>query len=230
MGSDELFKRRKEERRKRKENLQTIKSTKWLVVCEGVETEVNYFNSMIEEVNKKLIASNKLKVNIIGAGKNTLSLVNSVENFIGKVDFLSQEKIPYSKIFVVFDKDDFAPEIFDEAIRLCERKEYIPLWSNQAFEYWFLLHFNYVEGKIHRTQYASKLNEYFKSSGLNYKYKKNDKEIFNKLCKYGSLENAIKRAKKIHTSFGDTHPSEQESATTVYKFFNCVEEKIQEFN
>ena len=32
MGSDELFKRRKEERRKRKENLQTIKSTKWLVV------------------------------------------------------------------------------------------------------------------------------------------------------------------------------------------------------
>ena len=229
MGSDNLHIRRSAERKSRKENILKQRSSNWLIVCEGTKTEPNYFEKAIQDINTNIEDKYRLKVKVVGKGVSTKSLVKATDLQI-KIDKYSNSVIPYGKIFVVFDKDSFSDDDFDDTIKMCEDNGYIPLWSNQAFEYWFLLHFNYVEGKIHRTQYASKLNEYFKSSGLNYKYKKNDKEIFNKLCKYGSLENAIKRAKKIHTSFGDTHPSEQESATTVYKFFNCVEEKIQEFN
>lgn len=74
---------------------------------------------------------------------------------------------------------------------MCEKYKYIPLWSNQAIEYWFILHFNYAEGKIDRSIYK-KINEYFKKASLDYKYHKNDKEIYNKLCKYGSLDRAKK--------------------------------------
>ena len=41
-----------------------------------------------------------------------------------------------------------------------------------------------------RKDYAKKLNEYFKNSGINYEYKKNDENIYNLLCKYGSLDKA----------------------------------------
>lgn len=84
-------------------------------------------------------------------------------------------------------------------------KGYIPLWSNQAIEYWFLLHFNHIDSHMDRTLYQSKLNEYFKKAKLEYKYKKNDKTIYSKLIKYGSLEEAkierviyILRIEKIH--------------------------------
>lgn len=35
MGSDNLFYKRREERQRRKENIQKQRSSKWLVVCEG---------------------------------------------------------------------------------------------------------------------------------------------------------------------------------------------------
>ena len=41
MGSDNLFKKRREERKKRVENIKKQKSSNWLIVCEGTETEPN---------------------------------------------------------------------------------------------------------------------------------------------------------------------------------------------
>ena len=75
---------------------------------------------------------------------------------------------------------------------MCERNGYIPLWSNQAIEYWFLLHFNYIDVGMDRASYKSKINDYFKKVGLKYEYKKNDEEIYSKLSEYGSLEQAKK--------------------------------------
>ena len=48
-----------------------------------------------------------------------------------------------------------------------------------------------------RKDYAKKLNEYFKNSGINYEYKKNDENIYNFLCKYGSLDKARNNSKKL---------------------------------
>ncbi len=114
-----------------------------------------------------------------------------------KIDKFSTSIVPYGKIFVVFDKDSFDTKNFDEAIQMCEDNGYIPLWSNQAIEFWFFLHFHSIYSKMDRTEYAKKLNEYFKAEGLTYKYKKNDDNIYNLLCEYGSLDKARKNAKKI---------------------------------
>lgn len=53
MGSDDLFKKRRAERNKRKENIRKQKSSNWLIVCEGKETEPNYFEEKLYRLHKK---------------------------------------------------------------------------------------------------------------------------------------------------------------------------------
>lgn len=229
MGNDNLHIRRFTERRKRLENVEKQKSSNWLIVCEGKQTEPNYFEKAIEKINNGIDDKYKLKVKIIGKGMNTKSLVKATELQV-KIDKASCNIIPYGKIFVVFDKDSFEEKDFDDAIKMCEDNGYIPLWSNQAIEFWFLLHFNYIYAKMDRNQYRHKLNNYFKNKGLNYKYKKNDEEIFNLLCKYGSLNKARKNAKKISDEHKSDKPSLSESCTQVYKFFDEIDERLEELN
>ncbi len=228
MGTDNLFNKRRIERKNRSENIRKLKSSNWLIICEGTKTETNYFSEAIKSINKNIDNDYKLKAKIIGKGRNTLSLVNSVDSILNDIDKHRNSTIPYGKIFVVFDKDDFASDIFDKSINVCENKGYIPLWSNQAFEFWTLLHFNYIEGNISRTNYEQKINEYFKKAGLNYKYCKNDETIYSKLTKYGSLELAKKHATKIHKKFINELPSKSECCTTVYKFFEEVDNRLKE--
>lgn len=228
MGSDNIFRKRREERQKRKENVEKQRSSTWLIVCEGEQTEPNYFKGAVDEINKSIDEKYKLKVKIEGKGMNTVSLVRSVEDIQNKIDGYKSTTIPYGKIFVVFDKDSFSDELFDEAVEMCEKNGYIPLWSNQAIEFWFLLHFNLIESRMDRTAYAAKINEYFKKAGLNYKYKKNDEKIYEKLCTYGSLDKAIKHAIRVHSNHCNEKPSMSESCTTVYNFFNEVDERLKE--
>ena len=139
-----------------------------MVICEGKQTEPNYFKSVINDINKDIDDEYKLKVKIVGMGMNTISLVESANEFLSNIDEYKLSIIPYGKIFVVFDKDDFTSYAFDKAIKICNENGYIPLWSNQAIEYWFLLHFNFIEGKMNRKLYKSfKLllkNYYFNAS------------------------------------------------------------------
>ena len=192
MGSNDLFNKRREERRKRKENIEKQRSSNWLVVCEGEQTEPNYFRGAVDAINEGIDDKYKLKVKIVGKGRNTISLVESVEDLLNEIDECSNSTLLYGKIFVVFDKDSFSPECFNEDVSMCERNGYIPLWSNQAIEYCFLLHFNYIDVGMDRASYKSKINDYFKKVGLKYEYKKNDEEIYSKLSEYGSLEQAKK--------------------------------------
>ena len=159
---------------------------------------------------------------------NTTSLVKSTQDILNEIDEYKISTIPYGKIFVVFDKDSFSNESFNKAIEMCERNGYIPLWSNQAIEYWFLLYFNYIDTGMDRKSYESKLNEYFKAKGSKYRYRKNDEKIFHRLTKYGSLEQARKYAKNIHLNHIKDAPSDSESCTTVYSFFDEVDKRLKE--
>lgn len=228
MGSDEIYYKRRIERTKRKENTLLQKSNRWLIVCEGTKTEPHYFQSIVDDFNTRIPKNYNLKVDIVGKGMNTISLVNSVDDFLNKIDSYKTRIIPYGKIFVVFDKDSFSSEIFDNAIQKCYQKGYIPLWSNQAIEFWFMLHFNYIDSKMNRTEYQNKISEYFKNKGLKYKYIKNDEKIYYKLIKYGSLELARKNAIKLNKIYINNKPSESESCTTVNKFFDEIDERLNE--
>ena len=59
------LKNAKKKVKKRKENVIKQKSRTWLIVCEGKQTEPNYFKGAVDEINKKIEKQYKLKVKIV---------------------------------------------------------------------------------------------------------------------------------------------------------------------
>ena len=66
----------------------------------------------------------------------------------------------YNQNWVVFDKDDFPENDFNSAILSARQNGFEVAYSNQAFEFWFLLHFNLYQGALHRSRYEKNV-EYF---------------------------------------------------------------------
>ena len=138
MGSDELFKKRREDRKRRQYEYKNPRANSFLIVTEGKCTEPLYFKGMQRLIKEKLggvvdVVEAPL-IEIHGEGCATGKLIEVTEQLV------KDAKIVYQNIWVVFDKDDF--EDFDQAIMEAARKGYKAAWSNQSFEYWIYLHFN----------------------------------------------------------------------------------------
>ena len=176
-----------------------VKQT-FLIICEGVNTEPDYFNAF------RLTSAN---VKAIGQGMGTLALVQKAINIKEQE---RQKGRTYNQNWVVFDKDDFPENDFNSAILLARQNGFEVAYSNQAFEFWFLLHFNLYQGALHRSRYEKMLSTllgfaYTKKSGVSFK-------MFNAL--FPKQEQAINHAKTIMKQFDGNNPAQQESSTTVY--------------
>lgn len=124
MGTDNLNRRRSKERKERKSKELETRAETWLIVCEGTKTELGYFEALFNYINSK--SSKKIKFKVEGTGKNTIGVVNSVDTFFNYSDELvSNTKIPYGKVFTVFDKDSFTDDSFNSAIKMSKQKGYI---------------------------------------------------------------------------------------------------------
>jgi hypothetical protein len=112
----------------------------------------------------------------------------------------------YDSVWAVFDKDSFTPNNFNGAIILAESNDIKVGWSNEAFELWYLLHFQYRNTSISRTDYKkaieeeinNKIAEQSKSKNpKKFVYKKNSEEMYSILEKYGNQKFAITNAEKL---------------------------------
>ncbi|NLD50826.1 MAG: RloB domain-containing protein [Clostridiaceae bacterium] len=114
MGTDDLFKKRRGEKKKRSENIRRIAPYRYLIVCEGEETEPNYFRGIKDRIEKvykdKIDVKSKIELDIKGTGRNTEDLVDFA------IMIRSLSAIPYGHVWVVFDKDDFSDEQFNNSI------------------------------------------------------------------------------------------------------------------
>lgn len=186
-----------------------------LIACEGENTEPSYFRQF-------RLSSATIKV--IGEGYNTISLVSRTSQ-------LAKER-EYDQVWCVFDKDEFPDEHFNRAIAMGETQSFGVAYSNQAFEYWIILHFeDHQGGAMSRDDYIPKINEYLAPLGL--EYDKDQKiikpEIFSILKDSDEngrnrTEMAILRAKRIYDQLDHASPAKEESSTTV---FRLVEEMIK---
>lgn len=176
-----------------------VKQT-FLIICEGVNTEPDYFNAF------RLTSAN---VKAIGQGMGTVALIQKAINIKEQE---KQKGRTYNQNWVVFDKDDFPDVDFNAAIALARKNGFEVAYSNQAFEYWFLLHFNLYQGALHRSRYEKMLSDllgfpYSKKSGVSNK-------MFNIL--FPKQMQAINYAKTVMKQFSGDNPSQKESSTTVY--------------
>lgn len=154
-----------------------------LIVCEGTKTEPNYFEGLRREFRKKLF------IEIEPAGRVHLSLVQKAKQ-------LADDDGEYDEVWCVFDRDlkaeNFNQENFNQAIITAKENEFKLAVSNDAFELWFILHFEYYCSETHRSKFRKILSD---KKRLGIIYEKNSDEMYNILK--DRQEDAIVNAKKL---------------------------------
>lgn len=223
MGADELFKKRREDRKKRRHEFKTPKANSFLIVTEGKRTEPLYFKGIQKLIKEKIggvvdVIETPV-IDIHGEGCSTGKLIENTDRIV------KDAKIMYQNVWVVFDKDDFLD--FNQAIETGKSKGYKIAWSNQSFEYWLFLHFQYSDSALHRDEWNVKLDEIFEQYGLgNGKYQKNYEDIYHMLNKFGGVNTAIKHARRRMAGYDESvvKPSDYDPGTIVYQL---VEELIK---
>lgn len=165
-----------------------------LIVCEGEKTEPNYFRAFP-------LAT--LDVRIVGAGANTLSVVERARE-------VRDSDGAFDQVWVVFDRDSFPRGRVNEAVASAEREGMRVAWSNEAFELWYLLHFAYCDAALSRTTYSRRL-----SVSLGRPYTKNAPDIYDLLLT--RQPDAIRNAERLVASHPDLNPARSNPATTVHR-------------
>jgi hypothetical protein len=177
----------------RKVNTREIRQ-RFLIVCEGEKTEPNYFRSF--RVPKDVI-----QIDIKGVGENPSKLVESAKKL--------NEQEDYDRVWCVFDRDDWPAQDFNNAIKNAESQNFKVAYSNEAFELWYVLHFEFLNTGIPRSDYCKKLN-----SLLDRKYKKNSEQIYDELIEKQAI--AIENAKKLIKQYERHNPVQDNPSTTVH--------------
>lgn len=188
-----------------------------LIVCEGRNTEPSYF---------KQFRLSSATIKPVGEGYNTISLVNRA------MQIASQGV--YEQVWCVFDKDSFDDIDFNNAISVAEANNFGVAYSNQAFEYWIILHFDDHQGSgMYRDEYEGKINKLLQPYNLTYDGKSSKiitEPIFELLDGIDEKTRkerkvlAITRAKRNYNNFNHSNPAKEESSTTVFKL---VEELLK---
>jgi len=181
----------------------------FLIICEGEKTEPNYFEGLKKDLPVGTLAIAEMTIK--GTGKNTESLVDFTIKYRKK----SNQK--FDRVWAVFDKDSFTDEQFNNAIIRAEGTGINCAWSNEAFELWFLLHFQFVIHGMRRQDYQSYLEREIKRvSQKEYTYKKNDLNTYSILKEHGDQQQAIVWAKELKAIFNDRKHADHNPCTLVY--------------
>lgn len=183
-----------------------------LVVGEGVNTVPSYFEKFKEP---------HVVVVPIGLGEGTRKLVNDVERY--KADEERKLGTTFDEVWVAFDKDSFKD--FEQAISEARAKGYNVAYSNQAVEYWFILHFMDHQGAgMNRGEYAKTLNDLLEKERIPIKYDPDAKEISDELFDVldKRIQSAYDRADKIYTEKLNRNASTEESITTIHLLVKSI--------
>lgn len=175
----------------RKVNTKEIKQ-RFLIVCEGAKTEPNYFKSFRVP---------KVVIEIQGLGYNPSKLVEEAKVLKSEDD--------YDQVWCVFDRDNVPKQDFNSAIFSAKSSNIQVAYSNEAFELWYVLHFEFLNTGIPREDYFKKLTFL-----LGKKYEKNSKTIYDDLIE--KQDTAIKNAKKLLEEYPHSKPEQDNPSTTVH--------------
>lgn len=176
----------------------------YLIVCEGEKTEPNYFKALVKGRNSQVLTAT-----IEGEGANTRSLIDIA---IRKRD---SSPVHFDVVWAVFDKDDFVG--FNEAIEYAGANGIKQAWSNEAFELWYYLHFQFLDTQVNRHQYIDMLTREIRKIYPGFVYRKNDDGMYKLLAEIGDPEQAIKNAKALEGRYEGTDYASHKPCTTVYR-------------
>lgn len=172
-----------------------------LIVCEGGKTEPNYF---------RCFRVSSAVVEVLGEGYNTESLVWRA---IEKRDEAKENDAEFQKVWCVFDKNSFPALNFNNALALARQENIKVAYSNEAFEIWYLLHYDYIDSALSRDQYGRML-----TSRLGYTYEKNSEDMYEGLL--NRQEDAIRNSERLLQNYNPQNPARDNPSTTVHLLVN----------
>ncbi len=194
------------------------KKKTFLIVCEG-QCEELYFKSFP-------VVSAIVKPVPLGCSKTTL--VECTQELVYDETF--------DEIWCVFDMD-YKPDVktqyadFNKAIDLAYASGFNCAYSNDAFELWYVLHYQFVDQEHPRQFYFRRLSDLW-----NMNYEKNGKTKDFAKTVYALLENdskasqkkAIEYARSLYEKLGGLTYHKQNPVTLVYKLVESLNEHIRE--
>lgn len=178
-----------------------------LIVCEGEKTEPNYFRRFPV----------KSEVIVVGVGKNTISLV---EEAVRRKRQAEKKGAPYNQVWCVFDRDEFPADNFKDALSLASENGVETAYSNQCFELWYYLHFEYTTVAHHRNRYSDLLTKCLKKE-----YRKNIIDMYDQLL--DRQRNAITNAEKLLASYDVDVPEKNDPSTKVHLLVLELNKRIE---
>jgi hypothetical protein len=172
---------------------------RFLIVCEGGKTEPRYFESF--HLNRRVVP-----VDIRGLGADPLRLVRKAEQLRTEEEYTEE----FDQVWVVFDCDDFAAGDINRAVQQARRSGIRVAYSNQAFELWYLLHFDYHNTAVPRCDYVGKL-----SALMGRPYAKNSATIYREL--ESRQPAALANARRLLAQYDPPNPAADDPSTTVHE-------------
>jgi hypothetical protein len=232
MARDKILpqsKKKKQKEAEKKENKMPLAVGRILIVCEGKKTEPNYFmwwaNQLesikhlanVKKCSAVIVNSLGDEIQVEGLGDNTKSLVTRA------IDIKNKAIVDYQECWCVFDKDSFSADKYNEAIQLAENNDFKVAYTNEAFELWYLLHFNPENTARSRTQYKGILTKL-----LGKKYQKNDQNMYDVLI--AKQQDAIRNARTLLATYnGKTDYSTQNPSTQVHELVESLNKNLGKF-
>ncbi|TKG97064.1 RloB domain-containing protein [Puteibacter caeruleilacunae] len=190
------------------------KRNTFIIYCEGEVTEPTYFKSF--PINTETI------VEAIGLGRSKTALVRKALELLTKEKRLKRQKNYDSdtQIWMVFDYD-IRPNVddsndYNQAIQLAQAHNINVAYSNDCFELWFLLHYQFQNTNLTRFEYynmlSNKLNCNYEKEGKSLEYSKSLYHIFLPL-----QPKALQLAHRLYEHQKHLPFNEQNPCTTVFK-------------
>jgi len=172
---------------------------RFLIVCEGEKTEPNYFRSF--DAPKEVV-----DLEILGLGLDPLHLVQEA---LDRQKQAAKGGLPYDQVWCVFDRDNWTKQCFNQAVTLARNSKVNVAYSNEAFELWYLLHFDYHNSAITRDTYRTRL-----SAKLGFPYRKNHPDMYRVLQAHQEI--AIRYASNLLAQYDPCDPANDNPSTTVH--------------
>jgi hypothetical protein len=191
----------------------TRKRRRVLIVCEDTKSSCLYFRAFN-------IDAERAEVITLGTGMNTDSLVEEAGRMKDKA---AAAREPYNQVWCVLDRDDFPSTNYERGFELARNAGMHVAWTNEAFELWYLLHFNYHDSGISRKDYKAKLEPF-----LPVPYDKADPEMYQKVLSHQptAIRNA-RRLEKYWSEMGERMPHRQNPSTSMHKLVEFLNELVE---
>lgn len=181
-----------------------------LIACEDAKSSRDYFQAFpVDRSRAEIVA--------VGTGMNTISLV---ENAIELRDRAEGNGTPYASVWCVFDRDSFPAQNYQRAFERAREEGLRVAWANEAFELWYLLHFNFHDTALSRDRYAAKLAPLLAGT-----YAKADASMYARL--ESRQATALKNARRLERQWAESgvaNPERENPSTGIHKLVEHLNE------